>query len=53
MGENDIPMLEAAGIGIAVENADNVCKQHADFVTEHNNDNDGVARFLEEQAWQR
>lgn len=52
-GENDIPMLEAAGIGIAVENADNVCKQHADFVTEHNNDNDGVARFLEEQAWQR
>lgn len=52
-GENDIPMLEAAGISVAVENADNVCKQHADFVTEFDNDHDGVAKFLEEQAWQR
>lgn len=39
---NDIPMIEAAGIGVAVENAKDSVKQAADFVTT-SNDDAGVA----------
>lgn len=38
--ENDIEMVNYAGIGIAVENASDVLKDNADFVTKSNNGND-------------
>lgn len=44
--ENDIPMLEAAGMGVAMENADREVKAAANMVTLSNNDN-GIARALE------
>ena len=40
--ENDMDMLKFAGIGIAMENACESCKEIADFVTKHH-DEDGVA----------
>ena len=43
---NDAAMLDLAGIGVAVANAWGGLKDHADYITESNND-DGVAKFLE------
>ena len=42
---NDISMLDVSGIGVAVGNASNLVKEHANIITE-DNDNDGVALFL-------
>ena len=44
-GYNDIPMLEYAGLGIAMRNACDAVKAAADTVTD-TNDNDGVAKAL-------
>ena len=44
--ENDIEMLKAAGIGVAMANADEVAKEAADYVTELDNNHDGVAELL-------
>ena len=44
-GYNDIPMLEFAGLGIAMGNACDAVKAAADTVTD-TNDNDGVAKAL-------
>lgn len=43
---NDMEMLEYAGVGVAVENADPQVKAISDFVT-LSNDNDGVAKAIE------
>ena len=43
---NDIPMLEAAGMGVAMGNAQTAVKQAADMVTLSNNE-DGIAAALE------
>lgn len=45
--ENDIPMLLAAGMGVAMGNAADAVKQAADMVTLSNND-DGIAAALEQ-----
>jgi Cof subfamily protein (haloacid dehalogenase superfamily) len=45
-GSNDIPMFEVAGISVAMANARDVVKRHADFLTASNNDG-GVARAIE------
>ncbi|MQS74874.1 HAD family phosphatase [Lactobacillus halodurans] len=45
-GENDIPMLKKAGIGVAMENASSKIKNLADRVTDDNNQS-GVARAFE------
>ena len=45
--ENDIPLLQQTAIGIAVKNASDVLKQVADFVTEHDNNEDAVAEVIE------
>ena len=45
--ENDISMLQAAGISAAMENAEDDVKQAAKFVA-RNNEEDGAAHFLEE-----
>lgn len=41
-GDNDIDMLKFVGTGIAVENASIHCKEAADMITKHHNE-DGVA----------
>lgn len=46
-GLNDIEMLQQAGFGIAMGNAQNEVKKHADFVTADVDDN-GIARGLQE-----
>jgi Cof subfamily protein (haloacid dehalogenase superfamily) len=46
---NDIEMLQSAGIGVAVANALPEAKAVADFVC-GSNDNDGVARWIEENV---
>ena len=44
---NDNPMLEAAGIGVAMANGAEDTKQCADFITECSNNEDGFAKFLQ------
>lgn len=45
--ENDIPMLRAAGVGVAMGNAAQAVKNAADTVTLSNNE-DGIATWLEQ-----
>ena len=47
--ENDIPMLKAAGVGVAMGNADEHTKAAADYVTRSNNE-DGIAAALQHFA---
>ena len=44
---NDVEMIKKCGVGVAVANAVSDAKQAADFICE-TNDNDGVAKYLEE-----
>ncbi len=44
---NDISMLDAAGLGCAVANANPLVKEHADFITAHDNNHDGICDLLE------
>ena len=44
-GGNDIPMLQTAGVGVAMGNASDCVKQAADYVTS-SVDDDGIARAL-------
>ncbi|MGX7263541.1 Cof-type HAD-IIB family hydrolase [Enterococcus crotali] len=44
--ENDLPMIEYAGLGVAMENAVAKVKEMADVITD-TNDNDGVAQAVE------
>lgn len=43
--ENDLSMIEYAGMGIAMENAIAIAKNKADYITDTNN-NDGVAKTI-------
>ncbi|HIE44204.1 MAG TPA: HAD-IIB family hydrolase [Candidatus Omnitrophica bacterium] len=45
-GENDIEMLKAAGIGVALSNAKEKVKRVADQVLPWDNNGAGVAKFL-------
>lgn len=47
--ENDLPMIQYAGIGIAMDNAVPIVKEAADAVTK-NNDQNGVAHAVTEYA---
>ena len=44
--ENDISMIEAAGMGIAMANGSADIKNAATTITEFDNDNDGLAHVL-------
>ena len=44
--DNDISMLEAAGLGIAMCNGSEGARTAADAVTEHDNNHDGLVPFL-------
>lgn len=45
--ENDITMLDAAHIGVAMQNASDAVKAHADIITVKNNDEDGLLEVIE------
>jgi len=45
-GENDLPMLEAAGLGVAMGNASEYVRSRADVVV-RGHDEDGVAEAIE------
>ena len=45
--ENDCPMIEAAGVGVAMANASQVVKDVADYVTERDNNHSGIAEVIE------
>jgi Cof subfamily protein (haloacid dehalogenase superfamily) len=44
--ENDLSMIEYAGLGVAMGNALDVVKEKADYITD-TNDNDGVAKVID------
>ena len=46
---NDVEMLKKAGFGVAMKNAVPQAKDGADLVLQWSNEEDGVARFLEEK----
>ena len=43
---NDIPMIEAAGIGAVMKNGTDETKSYADYVTEHTNNESGVSEII-------
>ena len=45
-GENDVSMIRMAGVGVAMDNAQDLVKQYADEIT-LTNDEDGVAAVIE------
>ena len=45
--ENDLSMLEAAGTGVAMKNADPSVKEKAALVTEEDNDHDGLVPLFD------
>ena len=45
--ENDITMLDAAHIGVAMQNASDAVKAHADIITDKSNDEDGLLEVIE------
>lgn len=45
--ENDLSMIQAAGIGVAMANGIEKLKQAADYVTLRDNNHDGIAEILE------
>ena len=44
--ENDISMISAAGTGVAMANATDEVKAIADYITEHDNDHDGISEII-------
>ena len=45
---NDVSMIHIAGLGVAMANAQPPGKANADRITQYTNDEDGVARFIQE-----
>lgn len=46
-GDNDIEFIQKSGYGVAMKNARDTVKEHADAVTDHTNDEDGAIRMLQ------
>ena len=44
---NDIAMIHASHLGIAMKNAHDIVKEEADIVTEHTNNEDAIAEIIE------
>lgn len=47
-GGNDVPMLQTAGLGIAVANSEEYVKPHADVVYRYSNEQDAIMHIIEE-----
>lgn len=53
-GDNDIEFIQKSGFGVAMKNARDTVKEHADAVTDHTNVEDGAIRMLqrlESEGW--
>ncbi len=48
---NDIPMIQAAGLGVAVKNADEKLKAQADVVFEYTNEESAVGKLIEKYGY--
>ena len=46
-GFNDLPMIDYAGLGVAMANAPDEVQKRADYVTQHSNNDDGIAEVIE------
>ena len=46
-GYNDLTMIETAGLGVAMENAQPLVREKADFITK-SNDDDGVLYVIDQ-----
>lgn len=44
--ENDLAMIRAAGVGVAMSNAADFIRKSADYVPEHDNNTGGVAEVI-------
>ena len=44
---NDMPMIERAGLGVAVKNAEAALKEKADYVSEYTNEEGAIADIIE------
>lgn len=44
--ENDISMIEAAGVGVAMNNATESVKAHADYITTHTNNENAITEVI-------
>lgn len=44
---NDLEMLQAAGVAVAVANASDIIKEHSDYVTKQDHNHDAVAEAIE------
>ena len=44
---NDISMIQAAGVGVAMKNASDETKAVADYITENDNDHDGISEVID------
>lgn len=49
--QNDISMIRAAGIGVAMKNGIDAAKDVADYVTEHTNNESPMTEILEKFLW--
>lgn len=45
--ENDISMIQEAGVGVAMANASPYLKKYADYITENDNNKDGIAEVID------
>ena len=45
--ENDCPMIEAAGVGVAMANASEAPRKCADYITRRDNNHSGIAEVIE------
>ena len=50
---NDLPMIEAAGLGIAVNNAEDALKSKADITLDATNDEDAIGKIIREYGFQK
>ncbi len=44
--ENDITMIQAAGCGVAIKNANSITKNSANYVSTYTNDEDGIIEII-------
>ncbi len=49
--QNDLPMIKKAGLGVAVQNADEGLKASADIVCEYTNEESAVAKTIKRYAY--
>ncbi|MCR4655860.1 MAG: Cof-type HAD-IIB family hydrolase [Lachnospiraceae bacterium] len=45
--ENDLSMIEAAGVGAVMANGSDKAREKADYITRSDNDHDGIAEIIE------